>query len=204
MKTSAAVFAGACLVAATVFAQPSAKERSVKAPAAVKSQASAEKVITRMSPIEGFALRNIHAFEVGELKTSCVIDRRGRELTMKTTVLPAEPGAYGGCCFEHTEALPLDAGVTVAASLSSSRSEEMVHVAVEQSSGMSQLLLHRGRLEAGPHELVASSSSLSEVRRLCVAVYSGSEAPHETSLKITRVTFDAQAPVKPISTALSR
>lgn len=202
MKTSAAVLAGACLVAATVFAQP--KEPNAKAPAAAKNQPSAEKAIGKSSPIEGFALANMSAFEVGALRSSCVIDRKGKDLTMRATVLPARPGAYAGCCFEHTDALPLDVGATVAASLSVSRNEENVHVNVEQSSGVNQLYLHRGSMAAGSHELVASNASLSEVRRLCVAVFSGSEEPHETSLTIKRVTFDAQARVKPSSMPISR
>jgi hypothetical protein len=198
MKASAAVFTGACLFAATVLAQP--KEPIAKAPVAAKGPASAAKPIARTSPIEGFALSNTHAFEVGELKTSCRIDRKGRELTMKTTVVPTERSEYGGCCFEHTEALPLDAGATVTAWLSLSPSEEMVHVDVEQSSGMSQLYLLRGRLEAGSHQLAASNLELSEVRRLCVAVYSGPQSlAHEAVLKIKRVAFDAEASVKPSS-----
>jgi hypothetical protein len=203
MKAATATFAGAILVAATALAQP--KEPSARPPLAAKSQASADKPIARKSPIAGFELSNTHAFEVGELKTSCAIDRQGRELTAKVTVLPTKGVEYGGCCFEHTEALPLDPGATVAASLTISRSEPMVHIDVEHSSGMSELYLLRGSLAAGSHHLVAANFKLSEVRRLCVAVFGGPQAaPHETWLRIKRVTFGSDAGVKPSSAPVSR
>jgi hypothetical protein len=194
MKAATAIFAGVCLIAVGAFAQP--KEPAAKEPLAAKLPANAEKALTVASPIEGFALANISAFEVGEHKTSCGIDRKRRELTMKTTVLPSKSGAYGGCCYEHTEALALDADVTVAATLSISHSEAMVHVNVEQSSGMAQRFLHRGPLDAGSHKLVAPSANLNEVRRVCVAVFGGSEAAHETSLRIKHVTFDVMPTLK--------
>lgn len=193
MKAATAIFAGVCLVAVGAFAQP--KEPAAKRPLAAKLPASAEKALTVPPPIEGFALANISTFAVGEHKTSCGIDRKRRELTMRTTVLPSKSGAYGGCCYEHTEALAIDPGVTVVASLSISRSEEIVHVNVEQSSGMAQSFLHRGGLHAGSHQLRASAD-LREIRRICVAVFGGTEAAHETSLRIKRVTFDAAPSIK--------
>lgn len=195
MKTATAIFAGVCLVAVAALAQP--KEPSARAPQAAKKPANADKSIAARSPIEGFAMTNISAFEVGELKASCDVDRKNRELTTRTSVTPTQGLEYGGCCFEHTEALSIDPGATVVASLSSSHSEALVHVNVEQSSGTTQLFLARGKLEAGPHMLFASNESLSEVRRMCVAVFGGPRAePHDTVVRIKRVTFDMQASEK--------
>lgn len=187
MKAATAVFAGVCLIAVAALAEPA------------KKPAGAAKVPRAEPPIESFAFTNVSAFPIGEFPSSCAVDQKRKELTMKTTVLPAQgSAAYGGCCFENTEALPLDASASAAASLNISRTEEMVHVKVEQSSGIRQAYLHNGRLEAGPHELASSNLSLPEVRRVCVAIFGGSEATaHDTSMKITRVTFESGTAVKP-------
>jgi hypothetical protein len=199
MNASSAIVAGVCLVAAAALAQPkepvtkSAKGQGGEraAPEPVKKPASVEKP----SPIEGFELSNIHSFEVGELATKCVVDRKRGELSLKTKVVPAKDrGTYGGCCFEHTEALALDADASAAASLYISHAEERVHVTLEESSGVRQSYLHNGRLEAGAHQLPMTSLGLNEVRRLCVAVFGVPEsAPHEASVTIKRVTFERAA-----------
>lgn len=217
MKTSSAVLAGVCLIAATALAQP--KEPITKdncrpgprcgpgdvlskgqcceriAPEPVKKAPRTEKAVEPVSPIEGFALADIHAFEVGELQTSCVVDRKRGTLTMKAKVLPAKSGGvYGGCCFEHTEALPMNADATAAASLYISPDEELVHVALEQSSGVRQSYLHNGPLGIGSHQLTSERLGLPEVRRLCVAVFGSPAAvAHDASLTITRVTFEQGA-----------
>ena len=159
MKTSSAVLAGLCFIAATALAQPKEPitkdscrpgprcargdvlskgqccERITQEPE--KKPMRTEKAAEPLSPIEGFALSNIHTFEVGELQTSCAVDWKRSALTMTTKVLPAKRGdVYGGCCFEHTEALPMNADATAAASLYISHAEELVHVTLEQSSGM--------------------------------------------------------------------
>ena len=202
MNASSAIVAGVCLVTAAALAQP--KEPATKsakgqgseraAPEPVKKAVSVEKP----SPIEGFELANIQSFEVGELPTRCLVDRKRGELTLKMKVVPAKDrGTYGGCCFEHTEALLLNADTSAAASLYISRAEELVHVALEQSSGVRPSYLHNGRLEAGAHQLPMTSLGLNEVRRLCVAVFGVPEsAPHDTSVTIKRVTFDRAVTVQ--------
>jgi len=195
MNASSAIVASVCLVAATALAQP--KEPVTKSAKGPSDRAAPEPVkkptsVETPSPIEGFELSNIHSFEVGELATRCVVDRKTGELTLKTKVVPSEGRAtYGGCCFEHTEALSLDADTSAAASLYISNAEELVQVALEQSSGVRPSYLHNGRLEAGSHQLPMTSLGLNEVRRLCVAVFGVPEsAPHDASVTIKRVTFD--------------
>jgi hypothetical protein len=196
MNASSAIVAGVCLVAATAaLAQP--KEPATKSAKGQGGERAAPEPVKKSSvekpsPIEGFELANIHSFEVGELPAKCVVDRKRGELTLKMKVVPAKDrGTYGGCCFEHTEALSLDADTSAAASLHMSHAEELIHVALEQSSGVRQSYLHNGRLEAGPHQLPMTSLGLNEVRRLCVAVFGVPEsAPHDAAVTIKRVTFD--------------
>jgi len=145
-----------------------------------------------VSPIEGFALADIHVFGFGELQASCAVDRKGSALTMKTTVAAGKRAdAYAECCFEHTEALPMDADMVAAASLYISHAEDRVHVSVEDSSGASKSYLHAGRLVRGSHRLASEKLDLPEVRRLCATVFGGRDpAPHDTWLVIKRVTFE--------------
>lgn len=202
MNASSAIVAGVCLVTAAALAQPkepvtrSAKGQSGEraAPEPVKKPVSIEKP----SPIEGFELSNIHSFAVGELPASCVVDRKRGELTLKMKVVPAKDrGTYGGCCFEHTEALSLDAATSASASLYVSHVEELAHVTLEQSSGVRQSYLHNGRLEAGAQQLPMTKLGLNEVRRLCVTVFGVPESePHDTSVTIKRVAFDRAVTVQ--------
>jgi hypothetical protein len=209
MNASSAIVAGVCFVAVTALAQPKGpitKDSCRPGPSCASGEvlskgqccerAAPERVkkptsVEKPSPIEGFELSNIHSFEVGELPTKCVVDRKRGELTLKTKIVPAKAsGTYGGCCFEHTEALSLNADTSATAAVLIPRTEELVRVTLEQSSGALPSYLHNGRLEAGSHELLANRLGLNEVRRLCVAVFGVPEsAPHDALVTIKRVTF---------------